>query len=91
MESNFTRVELNNGNLGWEAWLMGSLEEVIEEKGGGRELVMAMTSGVRLDKLMELAITWMDRDKFNRSINFFLFPLLVLMFIKLDLLFNDLS
>lgn len=36
MESNFTRVELNNGNLGWEAWLMGSLEEVIEEKGGGR-------------------------------------------------------
>lgn len=91
MESNFTRVELNNGNLGWEAWLMGSLEEVIEEKGGGRELVMAMTSGVRLDKLMELAITWMDRDKFNRSINFFLFPFLVLMFIKLDLLFNDLS
>lgn len=91
MESNFSRVELNNGNLGWEAWLMGSLEEVIEEKGGGRELVMAMTSGVRLDKLMELAITWMDRDKFNRSINFFLFPLLVLMFIKLDLLFNDLS
>lgn len=52
---------------------------------------MAMTSGVRLDKLMELAITWMDRDKFNRSINFFLFPFLVLMFIKLDLLFNDLS
>lgn len=91
MESNFSRVELNNGNLGWEAWLMGSLEEVIEEKGGGRELVMAMTSGVRLDKLMELAITWMDRDKFNRSINFFLFPFLVLMFIKLDLLFNDLS
>lgn len=73
MESNFSRVELNNGNLGWEAWLMGSLEEVIEEKGGGRELVMAMTSGVRLDKLMELAITWMDRDKFNRSINFFSF------------------
>ena len=36
MESNFTRVELNNGNLGWGAWLMGSLEEVIEEKGGGR-------------------------------------------------------
>lgn len=34
---------------------------------------MAMTSGVRLDKLMELAITWMDRDKFNRSINFFSF------------------
>lgn len=89
MESNFSRVELNNGNLGWEAWLMGSLEEVIEEKGGGRELVMAMTSGVRLDKLMELAITWMDRDKFNRSINFFLFPLLVLMFIKLDLLFTS--
>ena len=53
---------------------------------------MAMTSGVRLDKLMELAITWMDRDKFNRltfSINFFLFPLLVLMFIKLDLLFTS--
>lgn len=34
---------------------------------------MAMTSGIRLDKLMELAITWMDRDKFNRSINFFSF------------------
>lgn len=63
----------------------------MRKRGEGGELVMAMTSGVRLDKLMELAITWMDRDKFNRSINFFLFPLLVLMFIKLDLLFNDLS
>lgn len=63
----------------------------MRKRGEGGELVMAMTSGVRLDKLMELAITWMDRDKFNRSINFFLFPFLVLMFIKLDLLFNDLS
>lgn len=51
----------------------GSLEEVIEEKGG---MVMAMTSGVRLDKLMDrLVITWMNRNKFSRSINslFFFF------------------
>lgn len=48
----------------------GSLEEVIE-KGG---MVMAMTSGVRLDKLMDrLVITWMDRNKFTRSINFLFF------------------
>ena len=45
----------------------------MRKRGEGGELVMAMTSGVRLDKLMELAITWMDRDKFNRSINFFSF------------------
>lgn len=49
----------------------GSLEEVIEEKGG---MVMAMTSGVRLDKLMDrFVITWMDRNKFSRSINFLFF------------------
>lgn len=50
------------------------MEEVIEEKGG---MVMAMTSGVRLDKLMDrLVITWMDRNKFSRSF-FFFFLMLV--------------
>lgn len=49
----------------------GSLEEVIEEKGG---MVMAMTSGVRLDKLMDrLVITWMEINLADRLTFFFFF------------------